>query len=328
MDRLIASGTVAAEQADTAPAGGTPGFATDGNPASQQLATQWPAYQYNAFQEEMIGAIIGGSLTPDRTKNTQLRDAIRAMQLVSGQQGRLSLSGGNALLLPYKGNLLFIPGQGIATIPAGGASLSVAGLTVGSLYYIYATIAAGSLTLLPSTTGHSTDATGVEIMTGDNTKALVGMGRVLSGTWEGTLRSWMNDPGFAAVTPLTSSISTTSMSFVEISSTLRTSFLLWAGEIPIAAADGQVANTAGTSAGTNTSIAFDGTAPSEASSATTSAVANANMSVALSVPKTGLSEGFHYATAVGLVGGGTATWAGTATQGVRFSVKVYIAPRK
>jgi hypothetical protein len=50
VDRLIAPNTVTAEQADTAPATGTPAYATDGNPATQQLATQWPAYQYNAIQ--------------------------------------------------------------------------------------------------------------------------------------------------------------------------------------------------------------------------------------------------------------------------------------
>ena len=51
MDLLIAPYTVTKEQADTAPATGTPGWATDGNPATNKPATQWPAYAFNAMQE-------------------------------------------------------------------------------------------------------------------------------------------------------------------------------------------------------------------------------------------------------------------------------------
>ncbi|WP_454825406.1 hypothetical protein [Paraburkholderia xenovorans] len=79
MDRLIAPNSVIAAQADTAPATGTPQFATDGNPATNIPATQWPAYQYNAIQEELIAAIKGAGLTPDRNNNAQLLAAIEAL---------------------------------------------------------------------------------------------------------------------------------------------------------------------------------------------------------------------------------------------------------
>jgi hypothetical protein len=103
---------------------------------------------------------------------------------------------------------------------------------------------------------------------------------------------------------------------------------VWAGEIPIAAVDGQVSNSGASNPGNTSSIGFDGTTPSETSNGTTSVAVNANMAVSLSVPKVGLAEGFHYATALGVVTSGTGTWSGGAQPGARLSVKVYIAPRK
>ncbi|PXW23418.1 hypothetical protein [Paraburkholderia caballeronis] len=85
MDRLIASNTVPQAQADTAPATGTPAFATDGNPSTNVLATQWPAYQYNAIQEELIAIIAAAGLTPNRNNNNQILAAIRS--IVAGARG-------------------------------------------------------------------------------------------------------------------------------------------------------------------------------------------------------------------------------------------------
>ena len=79
MDRLIAPNSVDADHADTAPVTGTPGFATDGNPATGVPATLWPSYQYNAIQEELIAIIDAGSLTPSKETNTQVRDAVLAL---------------------------------------------------------------------------------------------------------------------------------------------------------------------------------------------------------------------------------------------------------
>lgn len=85
MDRLIAPNSVIAAQADTAPATGTPQYATDGNPATNVPATQWPAYQYNAIQEELIAVLVVAGITPDRTENNQVAAAIKA--LIQGVAG-------------------------------------------------------------------------------------------------------------------------------------------------------------------------------------------------------------------------------------------------
>lgn len=76
MDLLIAPYTVTKEQADTAPVTGTPGWATDGNPATNKPATQWPAYAFNAVQEELLNVIAKAGLVPNRGNNSQLAMAI------------------------------------------------------------------------------------------------------------------------------------------------------------------------------------------------------------------------------------------------------------
>lgn len=78
MDRLIATGSVALGAADTAPVSGTPQYATSGVPGVTP-ATLWPAYQYNAIQEELVGVISGAGITLDRTNNGQLLAAIAAI---------------------------------------------------------------------------------------------------------------------------------------------------------------------------------------------------------------------------------------------------------
>ncbi|WP_373790326.1 phage tail protein [Achromobacter insuavis] len=79
MDLLIAPYTVTKEQADTAPATGTPGWATDGNPATNKPATQWPAYAFNGMQEELVSVILGGGQTLNRSDNTLLLKAIQKL---------------------------------------------------------------------------------------------------------------------------------------------------------------------------------------------------------------------------------------------------------
>ncbi|WZB76919.1 phage tail protein [Achromobacter insuavis] len=79
MDLLIAPYTVTKEQADAAPATGTPGWATDGNPSTNKPATQWPAYAFNAMQEELTGVILGGGLALNRSDNSLLLKAIQKL---------------------------------------------------------------------------------------------------------------------------------------------------------------------------------------------------------------------------------------------------------
>lgn len=263
---------------------------------------------------------------------TQSNHATQFSQVQSHGMCRLAKSGANLVLSPLNGNRLIINGVTQA-VPAAGVSLAPAGLTASTVYYIYAYMNGATMTLEASTTGHSTDAgTGIEIKTGDATRTLVGM-EYASGTttWAGLCRSWFNDPGFAATNALTAAVTVNgNVTNVEVSTSLRTAFLCWAGEVVTAAADGTInPNVLGQTGGA--SIGFDGTTAEETVGGTTQPyAANANVSVNCYVPRSGLTEGYHYATLLGSAAGSfSVSFQGNGTKGTaRNSVKISIPPRR
>lgn len=237
-------------------------------------------------------------------------------------QCRLAKSGSNIVLSPFNGNKLVINGTA-QTVPSAGVSLAATGLTVSTLYYIYAYMNAGVMTLEASTTGHSTDATtGVEIKTGDATRTLVGMARPITGpafadtAAQRFVRSWFNDPGIQGINGLAIDRSTVSGTVVEIgaSATERVEFLAWANERAKFEASGACTNTSGGNNGVFTSIGID--AISANANAFTWAGAGSGLSAGQYVFEPAacsvtayLTEGYHYATLVGnAYSGGTAVW--------------------
>ncbi|WP_242621897.1 hypothetical protein [Komagataeibacter xylinus] len=86
MDLIIGTGTVAEASRDTMPATGTPGWATDGNPAATIPATDFPAAHYNMLMAEVIQPILDAGLTLDPANWGQLSAAIKALakQAASG----------------------------------------------------------------------------------------------------------------------------------------------------------------------------------------------------------------------------------------------------
>lgn len=77
MDLLIAPNTVTQDKADTAPATGTPGYATDGDPTPGTPRTPFPAYAWNAVQTELTTVISQSGLALNRNDNTLLYQAIK-----------------------------------------------------------------------------------------------------------------------------------------------------------------------------------------------------------------------------------------------------------
>ncbi|MFN7305801.1 MAG: gp53-like domain-containing protein [Acetobacteraceae bacterium] len=74
MQRVNRSTAVATMPAP--PAGGTPGFFTGGNPGAGQPATV-PGYEwFNSVQEELIGLILRGGITPSNTDFAQVRKSL------------------------------------------------------------------------------------------------------------------------------------------------------------------------------------------------------------------------------------------------------------
>jgi hypothetical protein len=227
---------------------------------------------------------------------------------------RLTLSGGNLLLSRFNGQLLTINGSHYS-IPSAGITLSASGLTPSTLYYIYAYMNSGTMTLESSTTASAVDSTtGVRIKNGDATRTLVGMaypetGPVFTDTAKKRfVRSWYNDQGVTLFSNFTANRQTISASYVELNTELRCEFLLWSGEVAQATATGSVIN--GASNGQNrSSLAFDGTTAEVGGSLS---VLSSTDTVPFSAPatKSGLSEGYHYITLIGLVASGTGTWYG------------------
>lgn len=149
------------------------------------------------------------------------------------------VSGTQIKLLPRNGDKLFIAGTQYS-IPSAGVTLANTGLSASTLYYIYAYMSGGTMTLEASATARATDTTagnvGVEIKTGDNSRTLVGMvytdgstpGQFLDAAGTRYVRSWFNDQGVAgsvvAGTPTTASATMVNLTGVVLYQ------LCWAGE--------------------------------------------------------------------------------------------------
>jgi len=236
MQRVKRSTAVAVLPAD--PVGGVPGYFPAPNPGGG-IPAAVPGYEwYNNVQEEILSVTEGAGFAASGADRTQLRQAITKMiQVASGSHGQcqLALYGGNLKLSPFNGNRLIINGSAQG-VPSAGVTIAATGLTVGTLYYIYAYMNAGVMTLEASATGHSTDATtSVEIKTGDSTRTLVGMARPIAGPAfsdakaQRFVRSWFNRR-LKCIAATSTPRSTTSSSPLETNSVDRSEFLLWADE--------------------------------------------------------------------------------------------------
>lgn len=232
-------------------------------------------------------------------------------------QCQLVKSGANLQLNPKNGNLLTI--NGIAEkIPSTPPTLTPAGLPATTLEYIYAWMNGAAMTLEASTTGHSTDATtGMEIKTGDATRTLVGMAYVKTAATfadnasQRFTRSWFNDPGAFTSVVLGANTAQSNTSYAEPASTIRNEIALWATDVIVITLSGSVSSN-GLGNTVTTGIGVDVTNASEfGGSRCYQPAANIGMPMACSIVKTGLSEGYHFITMVGLTDAGTATWSGS-----------------
>ncbi|MCP1216815.1 hypothetical protein NKW53_12135 [Acetobacter orientalis] len=79
MDLLIAANTVTQPNSDIAPATGTPGWATDGDPTTNTQATQAPAWHYNMMMAEMLAIVKAAGITPS---NADWSQVLKAMQTI------------------------------------------------------------------------------------------------------------------------------------------------------------------------------------------------------------------------------------------------------
>lgn len=228
----------------------------------------------------------------------------------SGAMGQCCLvkSGANIVLQPRNGNLLAINGIN-QSIPSAGVSLAPSGLTPSTLYYIYAYMNAGTMTLEASTTGNATStSTGVEVKSGDSTRTLVGIARPVSGpAWQDTaaqrfVRSWFNRPRVAGSGAFTAQRTRTNTGWGEVDAEIRVEFLLWPDELVHSAINGYSFNSGANT--TYASVGYDGITNEGASET----YGTSGGAIGYSRPKSGLSLGYHYATVLGRTSSGTGTY--------------------
>lgn len=224
--------------------------------------------------------------------------------------------------VPYNGANIIINGSGYTIPSAGIAGLANTGVYVNGVaaqnlaadttYYVYAFNNAGTITGDFSTADHATSTTpanaGIEIKSGDDTRSLIGMVRTNASSEfadSGANRfvlSWFNRRAKTALSMLAAQQSTSSSALTEVDVAMRTNFLVWDGDEAIFTLNGAGTHNDATGS-THTVIAVGFDAVSGEPPQTRCNFWSQNL--ALRGNKTGLSEGWHYVTALFAVNGGT-----------------------
>lgn len=233
-------------------------------------------------------------------------------QLGAIGQCELILDSTNLRLSRLNGRLITING-GAREIPSGGVALAATGLTVGTLYYIYAYMDSGTMTLEASATAPATHTDGTRIKTGDATRALVGMARPVTGpAWvdgvtQRFVRSWFNRSPIRMENGFTAQRSTSSTSLIELNTEIRSEFLIWEDEV-LSASISSYANSA-----SNFALAVPAVdTPSNISPTSPPAVFGSDGGCITATGIFALSTGYHYATFAARVSGGTGNYGSSA----------------
>ena len=242
---------------------------------------------------------------------------------------QLTKSSTNLLLSRYNGTQMFINGIN-RVVPSGGVTLSASGTASSTLYYIYVFMNSGTMTLEYSTTVPATDATyGHQIKNGDATRSLVGMARTDGGSaWADSatqrfVLSYYNRRSIGSDNAFTSNQTTTSATLVELSTSIRCEFLTWADGSVDAAANFIHSNSAARCLH-SFAVGFDGTTPENNGYISTDSAPNANDAWvgAISVAKSGLAVGYHYATLLAATNSATLTVYGAAAGNPRTAMSL------
>lgn len=229
-------------------------------------------------------------------------------------QVRLAKDGTALRLSPYNGNLLTIDGKAEAT-PDGGITLAASGLSNSTLYYVYAYMSSGVMTLEALTASYATGtgtAVGMPIKSGDSTRTLVGMAYLLASAFVDSatqrfVRSYWNDPGVIVSQFLTADRTRNTTTYVAFSEG-RNEFIAWADDVAHMAASGAIISASDVG---YVAIAFNGSAPLNGANRYDSTSLDGAMHV--SAWLTPITEGYGYTDIVGkvssgnlVIGGGTA----------------------
>lgn len=259
---------------------------------------------------------------------TTTGDGPQEQIIVPFGQCQLTKSGSSLLLSPYDGNLLTI-NSAAEVVPSAGVSLSVSGLSNSTLYYIYAYMSSGTMTLEASATAYATQSTtGIRTKSGDDTRTLVGMAYLSGGAFidsatQRYVRSYYNEPGLALLNSFSTNRTSTSTSYAEINSEIRVEFLSWSGEVVDLGINGACGND--TNGGlTFTAIGIDDATAEDSYSLNSTHSSGTTHPIAVRLLTSSLTEGYHYATLVGKVGANTGTWIGSSTVALRTTLRALL----
>ncbi len=241
-------------------------------------------------------------------------------QVLPFQCGRLIyVSPTQIQLTPFAGNriplrvgalwtLYTIPAAGLT---AGTTNVRVNGvdgqnLAASTTYLVCLTDVGGTKVLeyIPLATGHAPDSDmGVEIIAGSPTRTLVGMvcTDATAQFSSSLVLSWFNRAPQGMTSTLASSLSTLSTTPVEVSTALRAGFLVWPNSVVLASANLDVRQYPDPESGAF-GIGFDGTTMELSGRVTLQSNLNRwTDSLTSTVVRTGLVEGYHYATVLAFV---------------------------
>lgn len=263
-----------------------------------------------------VPTAIAGTSTTQAASTAFVAAAIAAAGSNHGQCYLAYVSSTQLKLSPKNGNSLKIAGASYG-IPAVGVTLANTALVAATLYYIYAYMSSGTMTLEASTTAYTVDTTagniGVEVKTGDNTRTHVGMAYMGAGSpgifQAGLLvMSRFNKVMKEGKTTFTTNRTTTSATYAELNSEIRNSFIIYSGDPMEFTTSGTGYNSSGV---TNVlaGLGIDSTTVNQdAQSTQTTPAGGAPGDIGFNGMAIGLSEGLHYATLLGKVNGGTGTF--------------------
>lgn len=220
---------------------------------------------------------------------------------------------------PYNGNNLIINGVPQA-IPSAGVTISNASLAASTVYYVYAYMNSGVMTLELSTTTYAVGTTGIVQKNGDATRTLVGMIRTTSGSQFADSTSqifclnWFNRRSKRGVVQTLSDQAFTNNSMAEVSASMRIEFLVWNNSVDavpsndagLIIANGTLANN--TSGGQTTfQVYVDGAVFSNQQNASISGTTMNRVPFSCDTGITGLAEGYHLAALYGATSSGSSS---------------------
>jgi hypothetical protein len=321
----------AAEAVNATQAGQITTLQTDLDAAEAVNATQ--AGQITTLQTDLdaaeaVNATQAGLIT---TLQTDLDTAEAAIVTQAGQITALQgpsllgecrlvyVSATQIRLDRYGGKRLWIDGAW-RDIPAAGVTVGHTGLAVTTVYYVYAFMSGGTMTLECVTTAPATDTNyGHRIKTGDATRTLVGMVRTLSPlafadtAANRLVISWFNRARRALRGNGTSAVTSTSTTTVSLGTAYQVLFLAWADEAADLFVSGYASNNTA-AAIVRAFVILDGSGAGQRSDAA-SAIANA-LCALISEASQAMTEGLHTLAVGASVSAGTGTFTLTAQGGV------------